>query len=189
MWDWIKEHFYVPIILGVLLIAGILLYLGLHTTDIQGKVLSKEWVRTIYIEKYDWVHHSKEGRSAPEGAINIKRWTETEHYTVTDEDGNKQTKTKWVDHISYDVQEWTYSREVVLRGVHPEVPEWPTYVLGRMPMEREGSRREEYTISIKILDKIKKFHPEREEYERISNREEYICKVNGFGAIRSVVYE
>lgn len=188
MIDWVKENVIAVVLGSVAVLVAILLFLGFHTTEIPGKVISKEWSRTIYIQKYDWVHHSREGSSSPEGAINIKKWSESESYTTTDSDGKIHHKTKWVNHISYDVQEWTYSREVNSRGNHPEIPFWPSYTLGSRPPEREGSRNDEYIIVFKIKDKIKKFKPDQEEYDRISNREEYVCRVNGFGFVTKVQY-
>ena len=190
MIDWIKENV-AAVLIGVgVVIIGVLISLFVITHDEPGTVMNKQWSRTISIQKYDWVHHSKESNYAPTGAINIKRWTETENYTTTSTTGsgeNKKTKTEYhtrfVDHISYDVQEWTYSRDVKSEGVHPQLPEWPAYVLGIQPLEREGGRTEQYTVVVRVKDRDKTFHPEFAQYTDMSIDRKYNCSINGFGSV------
>lgn len=182
--EWIKENI-VPIAIGFVsvLVISILIFLGVHTTDVSGTISSKNWERKIYIDKYDWVHHTKESSTVPDGAINVDRWTEAERYNTTDANGKTVRRTRYVKHVSYDIQEWTYSRELDSSGIYPDVPFWPDYSLSVNPVEREGNKTENYTIVFIIKGKEKKYHPKFDEYTRLTESKTYTCKVNGFGFV------
>ena len=190
MIEWIQDHVAVVVITIVVVIAAILITLACVHHNEQGTVVAKEWVRIISIEKYDWVHHSREGYTAPDGAINIKRWTEAEHYTTTSTDSKGKTHTtshvRFVDHISYDVQEWQYSRQVQNNGSGSDTPEWPVYTLSTTPQEREGSRDEKYTVTFRVKDDTKTFHPDFAQYNDMMIDKQLDCVINGFGAVVKV---
>lgn len=190
MVEWIQDHIAAIAIGAVVIVVAVLVTLACVHHNEQGTLVSKEWVRTINIEKYDWVHHSREGSTAPDGAINIKRWTEAEHYTTTSTDSKGKTSTtshvRFVDHISYDVQEWQFSRQVQNKGSGTEIPNWPQYTLGATPQEREGDRAEQYTVTLKIEDDTKTFHPDYAQYNDMMIDRKFDCVINGFGTVVKV---
>ena len=138
---------------GIAILAiGVLIFLGVHTTTINGQIIQKNWSRTIVIDKYDWVHHKHTGSTCPEGAINFRTWSETTSSVSIDPDGGVSLDVDTEDYVEYDIMEWTYSRQVSSSGYFPVVPKWPEYTLGSKPREREAERDGTYTIVVKRQD-------------------------------------
>jgi hypothetical protein len=179
---------YIKLGIGIIVVAliGTLIFLGVHTKEMDGKFISKSWTRTIGIEKYDWVHHkhsdSFDYPRIPDGAINIKSWTDTD-YSI-DEEGNTESDTEY--YVSYDVQEWTYSRDISTTGVYPEDPKWPNPRFSNDPPERESCRYQDLKIKLhfneinKDIEYSSKFE---DEYNSFNGKLLYICSVNHYGTI------
>ena len=209
----VKDNWWIfAIIALVISTIGILIFLGVHTTDHEAYVNSKVWKRVQIVEKFDWVHHSRESDfsypSIPDGARDTRRWTttRTNHHseqvasgTYKDSKGSTHTRYKtrtWNTytteyHVSYDVREWTFSRDLTLTGNAHKEPEWPTTTLGSDPQERYGSRSEEYIVCFKVpykekeKDKSYKTH-DYSSYISLKVDHKYVCKINGFGVISKI---
>lgn len=184
--DWIEEH--VPWVVGIsiALVIGIIIFMGLKTYSVDGTATSKEWTRTITIEKYDWVHHSHDSSHHPIDAINVHHSSRIKTTYSTDSNGKKTTHYKTVYHVSYDVMEWTHSRNVQSTEFYPIVPYWPTVVLSVNPLERERDRNENYYINFLVKKKNKRYTTTSAEYDSINNNHAYVLNVNLFGIIRKV---
>jgi len=183
-----KRKYWIIIAVSLITICT-LSFLGFHTTEGKLAVVSKNWNRTIVIQKYDWVHYSRESSFVPDGAINVRKWTEREVSHYTDSNGKRKSRTHYNNHVSYDVQEWCFSREVSSSGTQDTDPFWGAYILAKNPPEREGIKEQKYTINFQLQESIKtKVYKTKsfEEYSSLSLDRNYVCSINGFGFITKV---
>ncbi len=160
---------------GVVLIVGFItaaLFLIKHDATVD--VMSHQWSRVVDIERYDAVRESAWCDSLPSAAYSVSRSREVRshkqipdgqecHDRQTDRgDGTfvvkQECKTKYRDEpiyddkCSYSVDKWHKQREAVAQGGLTQQPAWPALRLSAVSgrgAEREGSRREKYSLTLR----------------------------------------
>lgn len=182
----------------------VVLFCAIATRDIDANATSKTWERTVIVQKYDWVHkhHSSEFMypSIPQGARNTNSWMSSHVHrrsrtTYSGSGENRKSHTTYYNdydteyHVSYEIQEWTFSRNVVAKGTDEQKVEWPNVVYALQPPEREGNKTESFTIKFffPYLEKEKLYTTnDYTIYNQIDVGRTYACDINYFGFIRKI---
>ena len=170
------------VILVCLFIIGLILASTI-TRDVSGICSNKQWESYVYIEKYDWNHHSKESSSSisiPVGARNVHKWTSTH----TNSDGERKTKY----HVSYEIREWITSRTIKAFGDSTIEPYFEKFVLSQNPEERVANKQFKFIFSFNHEDKSKSYTTQDMNiYNIISIGNKYNLKVNLLGHITKIL--
>ena len=167
-----------PFFIGgaVLVVLFIIAALFLIKHEATVDVVAHQWRRTIDVERFDAVADSAWCDAMPSDAYNVSRHREQRstrqiadgqecHDRQTDRgDGTFSVKTEcktkyrsepvYDDKCTFTVDRWHKVREEVAQGGLQQTPAWPplrlsTSTFGRRGAEREGGRREQYTLTLR----------------------------------------
>jgi hypothetical protein len=160
------------VVLGVLvLVVGLVATLLLWKKGGAFEVAARTWERTIDVERFGPVHRSAWCDEMPAGTRSVSHHME-QRSSRKIPDGQTCTKKKkdngdgtykeitecapkykdepvMGDKCDFDVDEWKTARSVSASGGAKDEPKWPALDLHPVPREREGARREKYTVTLR----------------------------------------
>lgn len=172
--------------------AGIILCL--IPRSFQGSVIAHKWQRSIEIEQYQVVHHSK-SYHCPSDAYNVESWFESE-ISYYDSEGNPV----WEDQVyyRYDVDRWVPFDELVSTGYsenNTAAPYWPSlkayqHIFNNSPVignKRKGKMTSLYVLVLDCQSKKYDYSCSTvDEWRSFSVKEQVSIKMNTLGSIFKV---
>ncbi len=193
-------------IVGVLLVCCVVIgFLFFRTSSKSGTVQSVNWERTVAIESMQDVTREDWESDLPQGAKNVS--CQEKHRSSQDnpapnakevcgapynvDKGNGYAETVqdchyevYEDYCKYTVREWQAVDQSVAQGADLQ-PYWPQVTVGAG--QREGQRKETYTVLFQTEDGVKEFTTDDEQlFSQLAPGTTWTLEINTFGTVVNV---
>lgn len=179
------------VVIGILVVAVMTVFILsiLLKHDIKVNLSEKSWKRTLIIYKYDWNEHEERSSfrlTAPDGSRNVKKWTTEDTTSIPhyDTKGNVSYTYSYDSeyHISYEIMEWCFDRNVVTEGTNSE-PVYADFIADTTHRIEYRLEKFNYKLMKKDEKYIKYSNKDLSEYKRLLKGHEYIAVVNFYNGV------